>query len=245
MDIQKYIKNITSNFDKFAATILEKSPVAIDAVFVVGSVLTPDFIKGQSDINSIVVTEDVSLEFLDFIVELGKEHSPHGVAAPLLMTPRYIETSLDVFPVEFLNFRAIHHTISGPDLLQDLAIERVHLRLQCEREMKSKLLWLHQGYIESLGDKQQLIQRLSNSITGYIPLFRAILFLSGQPLSLSARDTVAALEQQTGQDSRIFTHILELKQNNSPATGLHICDYFSDYYTATRHLSDYVEELAD
>ena len=245
MDIQDYITNISSDFKEFASAILDKSPVAIDAVFVVGSVLTPDFIKGQSDINSIVVTEDVSLEFLDFMVELGKEYSPRSIAAPLLMTPEYIETSLDVFPVEFLNFHAIHHTLSGPDLLQDLSIERVHLRLQCEREMKSKLLWLHQGYIESLGNEQQLIQRLSNSITGFIPLFRAILFLSGRPLSLSARDTVTALEQQTGQNSTIFTQILELKLNNSPATGQHISDWFSDYYTATRHLTDYVDELVD
>ena len=245
MDTQEYTKNISPSFDTFAATILKKAPVTIDAVFVVGSVLTPDFREGQSDINSIVVTEDVNLEFLDFMVGLGKEYSPHGVAAPLLMTPRYIETSLDVFPIEFLNFRTIHHTVSGPDLLQNLSIDRVHLRLQCEREMKSKLLWLHQGYIESLGDEQLLTSRLSSSITGFIPLFRSILFLSGRTLSLSARDTVTALEEQTGQNSKIFTRILELKQNSPAATEQHICDCFSDYYTATKHLADYVEKLAD
>jgi len=245
MDVTQYTKNISSHFEEFSKVILSDSPVKIHSIHVVGSVLTPDFIKGQSDINSIVVMEEVKLEFLDFIVKLGKEYSQHGVAAPLLITPRYIETSLDVFPVEFLNFRAIHHTVSGPDLLQKLSIDRGHLRLQCEREIKSKLLWLHQGYIEALGDDKQLVQRLSSSITGFIPLFRAILFLGGHKLTLSAQDTAVAMEEQVGLGTEIFKKILELKKTNLPEDNEQICDCFAAYYHATQHLADYVEEMAD
>jgi len=245
METQEYTKNISHHFDKFSTTILDTGPVKIHSIFVVGSVLTPDFLPGHSDINSIVVMDDVSLEFLDFMVALGKEYSMHGIAAPLLITPRYIETSLDVFPIEFLNFQEIHHTVSGSDLLRDLSIQRTHLRLQCEREMKSKLLWLHQGYIESLGDEQLLVKRLSHSITGFIPLFRAILYLGGQPLSLSARDTVTAMEKLIGCNTSIFGKILELKQTHSSATGQQLCDCFGNYYSATKHLADYVEQLAD
>jgi len=245
METQEYTTNISPHFDKSSATIVETAPVKIHSIFVVGSVLTPDFLPDRSDINSIVVMDDVSLEFLDFMVTLGKEYRAHGIAAPLLMTPRYIETSLDVFPIEFLNFQEIHHTVSGSDLLRDLSIQRTHLRLQCEREMKSKLLWLHQGYIESLGNEQLLIKRLSHSITGFIPLFRAILYLSGHPLSLSARDTVTAMAKLTGTDNTIFEQILELKQTPSSATGQQLCNCIGDYYAATKHLADYVEQLAD
>ena len=68
------------------------------------------------------------------------------------MTPEYIRTSLDVFPVEFLNFKLIHATVFGEDIFESLEINRMDLRRQCERELKVKLVSLRQGYISSLGD---------------------------------------------------------------------------------------------
>ena len=245
MEIKQYTKNISSHFEEFAKAIESDSPVNILSIHVVGSALTPDFIPGQSDVNSIVVVDEITLEFLDFIVRLGKKYSQYGVAAPLLMTPGYIETSLDVFPIEFLNFSAIHHTMFGPDILRDLSIDRTHLLLQCEREVKSKLLWLHQGYIESLDDEKQLVVWLSNSITGYIPLFRAILFLDGHKLMLSAQDTASALEKYIGLDTEIFKKIVRLKNPNTAEDDEQLCNCFADYYKATQDLSKYVEKLAD
>jgi len=245
MEIKQYTKNISSHFEEFAKAIESDSPVNILSIHVVGSALTPDFIPGQSDVNSIVVVDEITLEFLDFIVRLGKKYSQYGVAAPLLMTPGYIETSLDVFPIEFLNFSAIHHTIFGPDILRDLSIDRTHLLLQCEREVKSKLLWLHQGYIESLDDEKQLVVWLSNSITGYIPLFRAILFLDGHKLMLSAEDTAAVLEKYIGLDTEIFKTIVRLKNPDTAEDDEQLCNCFADYYKATQDLSKYVEKLAD
>jgi hypothetical protein len=245
MEIKQYTKNISSHFKEFSEAIKSDSPVNIHSIHVVGSALTPDFIPGHSDVNSIVVVDEVTLEFLDFIVRLGKKYSQHGVAAPLLMTPGYIESSLDVFPIEFLNFSAIHLTMFGPDLFRDLSIDRTHLLLQCEREVKSKLLWLHQGYIESLDDEKLLDVWLSNSITGYIPLFRAILFLGGQKLMLSAQDTAAAIEKFIGLDTGIFKKIVQLKNPETAEDDEQLCDCFADYYHATQELTKYVEKLAD
>ena len=61
-----------------------------------------------------------------------------GISAPLIMTPDYIQKSLDVFPVEFLNFRLIHHTLLGKDILGELEIDRGNMQRQCEREIKGE-----------------------------------------------------------------------------------------------------------
>jgi hypothetical protein len=243
MDVTEYTTNISDQFHEFSAALAADSPVPVHSVAVIGSALTPDFVPGQSDINSIVVVENVTVEFLDFIVLLGKKYSSHFIAAPMLLTPHYIATSLDVFPIEFFNLQAIHHTVSGTDPLADLIIKNSHLRLQCEREVKSKLLWLHQGYISALGNEEQLVRQLRDSITGYLPLFRAILFLAGHELTLSGHDTAATVQEALGLDSKIFTTILELKKNGRTSKADELCDCFSDYYHATRQLSDYVDTL--
>ncbi len=243
MDVTAYLANITPEFQAFAAAIGKDSPVPVHCVAVVGSVLTPDFIAGRSDINSITVVDEVSVEFLDFMISLGREYSRHQVAAPMLMAPDYIKTSLDVFPIEFFNYREIHHMVLGPDPLAGLTIDAGDLRLQCEREMKSKLLWLHQGYISSLGKEELLIRQLNHSITNYLPLFRAILHLAGHVLTLSAHDTVAAIEKILDLDNRVFSTVLEMKKTGEERSE-QLCDCFASYYQATRALSDYVETLA-
>jgi hypothetical protein len=240
MNTDKYLTNIPDEFTKFTEAVRTGPPVPVQSITVVGSVLTPDFLPGTSDINSIVVVDAVTIELLDFMVPLGREYRRHGIGAPLLMTPEYIGSSLDVFPIEFFNYREIHYTVSGSDPLQDLAIDRRDLRLQCEREMKSKLLWLHQGYMGSLGEETLLVEQLKRSITGYLPLFRAILHLADHSLTLSAHDTARAVEEILGLDTSILTTILELKKSNQAATD-RLCDCFASYYQATQRLSEYVE----
>jgi len=243
MDVSPYIVNIPAEFNDFAREIQRDGPVEVHSVTVVGSVLTPDFLADRSDINSIVVVEEVKVDFLDFMISLGKKYAPQRIAAPMLMTPEYIDTSLDVFPIEFFNYREIHHIAQGSDLLSDLDIDRRDLRLQCEREMKSKLLWLHQGYISSLGNEELLVRQLNRSITDYLHLFRSILHLAGRSLSLSAHDTVQAVEQLLELDQRIFSRVLEMKKNGQDGTE-QLCHCFASYYQATHRLSAYVESLA-
>ena len=262
MEDKDYTGNISDYFEKFSRSIQNDSPVPVLSISVVGSVLTPEFLPDQSDINSIIVLKKIDLPFLDCLVTLGKEYSKQRIAAPLLMTPDYIETSLDVFPIEFLNFRTIHHTVYGSDYFRDLSIERSHLRLQCEREIKSKLLWLHQSYIESLGSQELLLQRFTASITGFIPLFRAILYLAGHEITPSAHATVDALESKINLDRRacrIFRKILQFKTDSggveeknrleSMAQTLtdsdQLADAFALYYHATQQLVNYVEKSID
>ena len=100
MEIKKYIKNIPESFRKFAEEVQSNSVTPPHSMYVVGSVLTPDYVPGGSDINSLIVIEEHQLEFLDFLILLGKEFKEHGIAPPLVMTAEYIDHSLDVFPIK-------------------------------------------------------------------------------------------------------------------------------------------------
>ncbi len=239
------MNDIPKCFDDFLDEIItarEKDGVL--SVHVVGSVLTPDFKPGRSDINSLVVAADINLDLLDFFVSLGKKHKDSGIAAPVLMTPDYIASSLDVFPVEFLNFREIHKTMFGDDVLAALQIKPEHLRLQCEREVKSKLLWLHQGYISALGDRSFLVRRLLDSITGFFPVLRAILFQGGQGAPLACHDIVTALHDLIGLDADVFETVFQLKNRDEIPGESELADCFARYYEAARRLVEHVDAQA-
>ncbi len=227
----------------FAEDILREAAGNLHSFHIVGSALTADFDRKTSDINSVVVLREMDLGFIEALAPLGRKYRKKGVAAPLIMTPQYIMDSLDVFPIEFFNFRLIHHTVFGDDILEGLEIEDRHLRLQCEREIKTKLIWLRQGYISSLGDRKLLSERLSESIKGYVPLFRAIIHLLGKEPPLRSHDVVVMLEETASVETGIFEKALRLKRGELTLTKDELKSFFEEYYTATERTGKIVNDL--
>jgi hypothetical protein len=159
------------------------------------------------------VLKDLHFEFFKFLAPLGKKFKSKGVAAPLVMTPSYIQDSLDVFPMEFLELRLIHKTALGPDIVQNLEIDPVLLRLQCEREIKTRLIGLWNGYISSTGETDMIAQLLYRSIKGCMPLFRSIVFLLGKLPPIKKMDVIGAISDNTGIDKDILIKALLLKES--------------------------------
>ncbi len=210
---------------------------------IVGSALTPDFDEKNSHINSVIVLNDMDLGFVEYLAPLGKRYKKKGVAAPLIMTPAYIENSLDVFPIEFHDFKLIHETVFGEDLFSGIEIDASHLRFQCEREIKTKLISLRQGYISSLGDKKLLNEGLAESIIGYIPLFRAIITLLGRDAPVGRLDVIKSLEESTGIRTGIFEKMLKLRRKQISLSGTELTKSFEEYYEATERIARIIDEL--
>src|SRR5208283_5531768 len=135
----------------------------IHSIHIVGSAVMPDYNEKLSDINSIVVLHDMDLKFITFLAPLGKKYGGKRISAPLVMTPEYIDKSIEAFPVEFLDFKLLHKTVYGDDTLANVKIEKVPLRIQSEREIKIKLMSLRQGYLSSVGRKELLAAILVRS----------------------------------------------------------------------------------
>ena len=215
----------------------------LHSLHVVGSALTSDFDPKASQVNSVIVLKEMDLAFIEFLAPLGNTYKKKGIGAPLTMTPSYIESSLDVFPIEFLDFKLLHKTVFGPDIMGSQVLETHHLRLQCEREIKTKLIWLRQGYISSLGDKRLISERLSESIVGYMPLFRAVITLLGEEPPLLRRDVISALQRLTGVETGIFEKMRLLRRGELKLSKDELTESFEQYYRATERTAKIIDEL--
>lgn len=224
----------------FFGEILQKYAAKIHSIYLVGSVLTEDYIEKVSDINSIIVLQEMDLNFLDILAPMGKKYHKKGISAPLLMTPDYIQKSLDVFPIEFLNFQLIHQTLLGEDILVDLQIDRGDLKRQCEREVKGKLIWLRQSYISSMGDRRRLADNIIRQFVGYIPLFRGLIKLLGENPPINHKDVVAVLSRLTGTETDIFEDTYAMKKKLFKPTFEQLHTLFEKYYQATERLLEVV-----
>ena len=223
--------------------LLREHAANIHSFHLVGSAVIPDYNEKLSDINSVLVLKTMDLRVLVFLAPLGKKYGRKRIAAPLVMTPEYIETSLDAFPIEFLDFKHIHKTVYGHDLLQDLRITIPNLRLQCEREIKTKLIRLRQGYVSSLGKKEEIAAVLVRSFTGSMALFRAIITLLGKEPPVPRTDVITALGAATGINTDIFENLLKLKLKLLKPSEQELASLFEHYYMTLEAAGKIINDL--
>jgi predicted nucleotidyltransferase len=234
---------VSEKIRPFIEEILDNYSGNVHSVHIVGSSLTEDYNEKTSDINSIFVLKTMDLKFIELLAPFGKKYRRKGVAAPLVMTPDYISTSLDVFPIEFADCKLIHQTVFGEDIFKDLEISMADLRQQCEREIKSKLIGLRQSYISSLGDRRMLTERFANSIAGFMPLFRGIIWLMGKERPVGKDQVISELSASTGINTDVFRKILDVKRQKRILTNDEMKTFFEEYYEATEKIGKVIDEL--
>jgi hypothetical protein len=238
------IRPVASNRIKpFLDEIINAYGENIHSLYITGTAITEDFHEERSDVNSICVLKEMNFKFFELLASLGRRYSRQKIAAPLIMTQRYIHASRDVFPIEFLNFKLIHETIFGEDILKGLEIGMTDLRRQCERELKVKLISLGQGYISSLGDRKILTEGIARSITGDIPLFRGIIYLFGKEPPVRQHAVIKSLSEASRTDTEVLDRVLRMKHEKIKLSLEELNAIFGDYYAAIEKLGEIVDGI--
>jgi len=210
---------------------------------VVGSALTPDFHPTRSDIDTVLVVGRRSHDLLKLLAAYQKHLAGDKLEAPVLMTEEYIEHSLDAFAVGMLDFQFVHSTIVGRDPFIALRFHTPDVRVQCERELKSNLMDLRQGYVRAAGDMRQVGRLLMATIGNLLPLLRAMLWLTGGGRRPEAARTVTAAAQRFGFNSTALELPLKLRAENRSPGREQVDVMFENIYRVVDHLSREVDHM--
>jgi hypothetical protein len=213
------------------------------SIVLYGSATGAGYRPGKSDINFMIQLSENGIEQLDRAFETVSKWRKRNVAVPLFLTPSYLETSLDVFPVEYLTLQNNYTLVYGEDILKDLTFQPEHVRLQCEREIKGKLLLLRQAFLETGGKGRALKEVIGKSIMAFIAIFQALLFLKGPDIPSEPRDVLGLGGRTLEIDGILFEKLLDIKEEKiSPDDG-ELKRLFADYMKEVRKLSKIVDTL--
>ncbi len=149
------------------------------SVILYGSAAGRDFVPDRSDLNFLIVLKRVTPEALRKAMPSITAWHRQRIATPLFMDPEFLQSSLDVFPIEFLEMQEQHRLLAGTDILLNLKISPKNLRLQCEEELKGKLLTLRRAYIETAGSVAALEELMTHSLKSFLIVTRYLLRLKG------------------------------------------------------------------
>ncbi len=216
---------------------------ALQSVILYGSGARGDYVVGKSDINFLVVLAENDAGDLEKILPMIPKWKKRAVATPLFMTKALIGSSVDVYPVEFLNMKRHYQVIHGEDVLKDLIFEKRALRLQCEREMKGKLMLLRTRFLETADKAENLQRLLAASITAFLSVFNALLTLKDREPPRGRREIVGAVTAIYGIDAAPFLGCIDLREGKKGLSLGNLKTIFRSYTTEIQKLIKAVDEL--
>jgi len=215
----------------------------IVSVFVYGSAAGKDFVPKRSDINLLIVFRQLQFDDLKKSLKIVSKGIEKKITAPLFLTRRHIETSADVFPVEFMELKENHILLYGEDIWESLNIDKANIRLQCEEQIKGKLIRLRQAYLE-VGLKKKGIEALiKESLYALMPIFRNMLRLKGKTPPVGKEDILIGLCAEFDLDTDIFLTILKDKKNDEKIGSQELEPAFERYIGEIYKLALAVDEL--
>lgn len=236
-------QEVKKKIEPYLQRLLEIHGDNIISIVLYGSATGDDFSPKSSDVNLLVVFKELDFLQLHKSLKLISGGIQKKIAAPLFLSSTHVETSKDVFPVEFLEIQENNKVLYGQDLFKDMQIEQKHIRLFCEQQIKGKLIRLRQAYME-VGLKKKGIEALmKESLYGLMPIFRALLRLRRLEPLVYKEGIIGQLADSFSLNRDVFIAILKDKKNDEKIAGQDVTVYFEKYIGEIKKLAIAVDQL--
>ena len=215
------------------------------SVAVYGSASGPDYVPKKSNVNLLVVCQEVGLETLKTTLKTVKKGRKKGIVAPLFLTVEHMRTSSDVFPIEFLDMRDGHVVIYGDEIFRGIEIGFENLRLECEEQLKGMLIRLRQAYLEVGSDAKGLTGVLLDSISSLIPVLRGVLRLLGEEPPKVKVDVVEVVASKLNVNVDAIRGALAMKLEGARAPGGDLVSLYGRCMDEVRGIALAVDKLEE
>jgi len=229
-------------FQEFSQDMRDVFGEDLISIELFGSGAKGEYIPKKSDINFLVVLTENGIERLSAVMETVKKWHKRRVDVPLFVTREYIESSLDSFPIEFLNMKNYHTLVYGDDVLQDLEIKPEHLRLKCEEQVKGKLLHLREGFLRTGSNKTALKQLLTATVPAFASIFTALLALKQEEIPVKKSEILLKTADVFGLAHSVFADVLGINDKTTTFTKDGLISLTESYIAEIRKLAMIIDK---
>jgi hypothetical protein len=173
-----------------------------------GSAARVDFVPGRSDLNVMLITDDLSAARLSGLGGAFAAWRKSGYEPPLVILRSEWARATDVFPIEISDMRCGYEVLRGPDPVAGLYVAPADLRRALEREFRGKLLRLRQGYVAAGGDPTALGLLGERSSGTILVLLRAFLVLLGRSVPSEPVEVAGAVAAAMAMDGEPLLNVV-------------------------------------
>ena len=163
-----------------------------------------------------------------------------GRPMPRLFSPGFLATAADVFPIEILDISNHHVLLHGTDPFAGLQIDLAHLRLQCERELREKMMRLQEAYLQARGRPRDLQRLVAESYPAFVLVFRGCLRLLEEPIPTLDLEVVRSLCRRLDLEATVFEEAEAQLRGHKAAN---IESQFRDYYQRLNQIMEHIDRF--
>ncbi|HET9787147.1 MAG TPA: nucleotidyltransferase domain-containing protein [Pyrinomonadaceae bacterium] len=200
------------------------------SVVLYGSAAAGDHDELRSDYNLLIALNRITPEDLRQAQAPMREWQRLGHPLAVYFTVEELSDAADVFPIEFHQMANARVVLYGHDPFEFVKLSDANLRHQTEYELRSKLIQLRRLYIPASSSIQKLCDLMSDSLSSFAALFRAVLLLHGQEAPVSKPECVRATSRLLNLDQTAFERIFDFRTSgNLPSLEKEANELFSIY----------------
>ena len=205
-----------------------------------GSAARGDFVPGRSNINLMVVMDQLTPSTLRSLGRAFAGWRKGTSEPPLLLSRAEWTRATDAFPIEITDMRTSYQVLRGPDPLQDVTVDPTDLRKALEREFRGKLLRLRQGYATYAPDPAALGKLGLQSAATILVLLRGVLTLIGKTVPNDPLELAAASAAAIGFEGEHLLHVVRHRVDREWRCQ---APEFENYMKAVEDSARYLDQL--
>jgi hypothetical protein len=214
------------------------------SIILYGSGAGSHYIPRKSDINFLIILSKDAIGNLDNAISTVARWRKRQTAIPLFMTKAEVCSSLDSYPIEFLTMKKQYVLVYGEDILEGLSFEPSRVRLQCERELQGKILLLRRGLLKTGGQAKYVRELIKASLTAFVSIFKALLYLKGIDIPHSRRDVIRSVAEAYSIDRDVFLKCADIKEGIDRIPLSEIRPVFAAYLQEVEKLATCVDSMS-
>ena len=216
------------------------------SVVLYGSAAAGDHIELRSDYNLLIALNRITPEDLRQAQAPMREWQRLGHPLPVYFTVEELSGAADVFPIEFHQMANARIVLYGHDPFEFVKLSDANLRHQTEYELRSKLIQLRRLYIPASVSIEKLSDLMSDSLSSFAALFRAVLLLHGREAPVSKPDCVRETANLLRLDRQPFERIFEFRASDRlPSSEKEAHDLFGVYLFQIERVVEAVNKLGE
>jgi predicted nucleotidyltransferase len=213
------------------------------SVIIYGSAASGEYVAGHSDLNFLVVLRKADSSQLEKSFKFIGRWRKLDIVAPLILDQSYIRASTDVFPMEFLDMKENHKLVYGEDILSGLDISPNNLRLQCEQEIKGKMIRLRQIFLEVSGDPAKLHPVMVDSLSSMVVIMRNLLRLKGLTPPIKKEAVIGEVEINLGVSLKATREVYRWKRDKVKPPKGEVLELYRNYLSEVERLGEVVDRF--
>jgi hypothetical protein len=211
------------------------------AVVVYGPAVRGEAGAGRQEVHVLVLLGDLESDTLTAAGPALAKWVGRGLAVPRMFSPTTLSEATDVFPIELSDVAERHVVVHGRDPLASMPeIDGEHLRLQCERELREKLMRLEEAFALARGKESDLRRLLAASFPAFSMIFRGCLRLHGDPIPTDGTAAAAAFCERASIDPEPFAAVERLRRGDR---ALSATTLFPRYHAAICRAVDAIDKF--